>query len=77
MLGILFGIAFIFHQVGSFISSNVAGQIVEKTHSYDLLWSIDIILCIVASLSVYALNRNQEPRKEDRQFSGTIAPIHS
>ena len=77
MLGILFGIAFIFHQVGSFISSNVAGQIVEKTHSYDLLWSIDIILCIVASLSVYALNRNQEPRKTDRQFSGTIAPIHS
>lgn len=76
MLGILFGIAFIFHQLGSFISSNVAGQIVEKTQSYDLLWSIDIILCLVASLSVYALNRNQEPKKAGRQYAGTIATAH-
>ncbi len=77
MLGILFGCAFIFHQLGSFISSNVAGQIVKKTQSYDLLWSIDIILCLLASMSVYALNRNQAPRKAGRAFTGTIAPAHS
>ena len=55
MLGILFGCAFIFHQVGSFISSNVAGIIVDTTKSYNLLWCIDIALCLLAAVIVYAL----------------------
>lgn len=73
MLGILFGCAFIFHQLGSFVSSNVAGLIVDKTQSYDLLWSIDIILCLLASLSVYALGREKAHHRTSKTFAGTVS----
>ncbi len=76
MLGILFGFAFISHQVGSFISSNVAGQIVSITGSYDLLWSVDIILCLLSSASVYALgSTDSKLHKISKNFSQrTIQP---
>ncbi len=73
MLGILFGCAFIFHQLGSFVSSNVAGLIVDKTQSYDLLWSIDIILCMLASFSVYALGREKAQHRTSKTFAGTVS----
>ena len=73
MLGILFGCAFIFHQLGSFLSSNVAGLIVDKTQSYDLLWSIDIILCMLASFSVYALGREKAHHRTSKTFAGTVS----
>ena len=77
MLGILFGCAFIFHQLGSFISSNVAGMIVDRTQSYDLLLSIDIILCLFASVSVYAMGKEKKQQKITKNFSENITPVHS
>ncbi|WP_051639186.1 MFS transporter [Succinivibrio dextrinosolvens] len=77
MLGILFGCAFIFHQLGSFVSSNVAGLIVDKTQSYDLLWSIDIILCLLASLSVYALGREKTHHRTTKTFAGTVSTANT
>ncbi len=65
MLGILFGVAYISHQLGSFISSSVAGQIVQLTNSYNLLWTIDILLCVMSGICVYALNKGKDLHKKD------------
>lgn len=45
-LGTLFGVAFLFHQLGSFVSAWIGGLTVAATGGYTLIWCIDAALCL-------------------------------
>lgn len=49
-MSMLFGIAFLSHQVGSFLGSWLAGRVYDSTGSYDLIWWSAILLGILASI---------------------------
>lgn len=51
----LFGLAFLTHQCGAFLSAWLGGLVVESVGSYDLLWMIDAILAFVAATVSYAV----------------------
>jgi len=49
-LGMLFGIAFFSHQIGSFLGVWLAGIMFERTGSYDVVWWLSIVLGIASAL---------------------------
>ncbi len=49
-LGMLFGVAFFSHQVGSFLGVWLGGVLFERTGSYDLVWWFSIALGILSAL---------------------------
>lgn len=49
-LGILFGTAFLFHQIGAFFSGWLGGILLEKTGGYDLIWISSMVLSLLAGL---------------------------
>lgn len=49
-LGVLFGIAFLFHQTGAFLSSWLGGICVAATGNYILIWCVSIALSLGAAL---------------------------
>lgn len=49
-LSTLSGIAFLFHQVGSFIGIWIAGYLFDATGSYGLMWLLTIVLGVAAAL---------------------------
>lgn len=46
----LFGIVMLTHQVGGFLGAWLGGRVFEATGSYDLVWYIDIMLAVGATL---------------------------
>lgn len=52
-LGTLFGVAFLFHQMGSFVSAWVGGLTVTATGGYTLIWCIDAVLCLAAAACAF------------------------
>ena len=52
-LGTLFGVAFLFHQVGSFVSAWIGGLTVTATGGYTLIWCIDAVLCVAAAVLAF------------------------
>ena len=52
-LGTLFGVAFLFHQVGSFVSAWIGGLTVAATGGYTLIWCIDAALCVAAAVFAF------------------------
>lgn len=52
-LGTLFGVAFLFHQVGSFVSAWIGGLAVTATAGYTLIWGIDAALCVAAAVFAF------------------------
>ena len=67
-VGLLLGTAFVFHQIGSFISIWLGG-ILGSNGQYMLLWIIGGALSIAAALLCYTVNepRSGKPKKEDAQ----------
>jgi MFS family permease len=55
-LGALFGIAFLFHQVGAFFSSWLGGIIVAKTGGYDLYWIVSMIFTAGAAALAFCVD---------------------
>jgi predicted MFS family arabinose efflux permease len=49
-LATLFGIVFLFHQVGSFLGIWAGGYLYDLTKSYELIWIITIALGVIAAL---------------------------
>jgi MFS family permease len=49
-LSTLIGIAFLFHQVGSFLGVWIGGYLFDTTGSYQLMWTLTIALGILAGL---------------------------
>ena len=49
-LSMLAGIAFLFHQLGSFAGGWLGGWVYDQTGSYDLVWKVSILLSLIAAL---------------------------
>lgn len=48
-MGFLFGITYVCHQIGAFISSWLGGIFIGSMGNYELIWIIDIALCSMAA----------------------------
>ena len=57
-LGFLFGITFIGHQLGGFLSSWLGGIFISQSGNYEIVWMIDVILCAIAAAASYAIKNN-------------------
>ncbi len=49
-MGMLFGIVFLSHQVGAFLGVWLGGKLYDATGSYDSVWTIAIVLGVVAAI---------------------------
>jgi MFS family permease len=58
-LSTLTGIAFLFHQVGSFIGVWIGGYLFDATGSYQLVWILTIALGVLAALVNLPINDRQ------------------
>ena len=61
-LATLTGIAFLFHQVGSFLGVWIAGYLFDATGSYRLMWILTIALGVLAGLVNLPINDRQIAR---------------
>ena len=59
-LGFLFGITFVCHQIGGFLSSWLGGVFITNSGNYQAIWLIDIALCAMAAAVSYAIRRRPE-----------------
>ena len=57
-LGFLFGISFVCHQIGGFLSSWLGGVFIERSGNYTAIWTIDVALCALAALAGYRIQKN-------------------
>ena len=55
-MGMLFGLAFVAHQLGSFVGIYAAGHVFDLFGAYDLVWWAAIVMGFVASLLNYPIN---------------------
>jgi uncharacterized membrane protein len=51
----LYGIAFLFHQVGAFLGGWLGGKVYDITGSYDLVWFISIGLGLFGAIINYPI----------------------
>ncbi len=58
----LTGIAFLFHQVGSFLGIGLAGFLFDTTGSYTVMWILTIAMGIVAGILNYPIDDRQIER---------------
>jgi len=61
-MGLLYGIVFLSHQVGSFFGAYLGGVFKEVYGSYDYAWYVSIALSIFAGLIHLPINENQVKR---------------
>lgn len=54
----LFGIVFLSHQVGGFLSSYLGGLCLTMTGSYQLIWDADILLALGAAAVSFAIRKS-------------------
>lgn len=54
-MALLFGITFVGHQIGGFISSWLGGIFISSSGNYTTIWLMDIALCALASLVSYRI----------------------
>jgi MFS family permease len=62
-LSTLTGIAFFFHQVGSFLGIEIAGWLFDTTGSYTVMWLLTIAMGIVAGILNYPIDDRQIDRR--------------
>ena len=62
-LSTLSGIAFLFHQVGSFLGVWIAAYLFDTTGSYNLMWMLTIGMGIAAALINWPINEHQIMRE--------------
>ncbi|MFN7087030.1 MAG: MFS transporter [Burkholderiales bacterium] len=58
-LATLTGIAFLFHQIGSFLGIGIAGYLFDATGSYHLMWMLTIAMGVAAALINLPINDRQ------------------
>ena len=54
-MGFLFGITFVCHQIGGFISSWLGGILINSYGNYHMIWYIDIATCALAAFVSYRI----------------------
>lgn len=57
-LGVLFGIAYLAHQVGAFLSAWLGGLTLEMTHSYATIWLLSMLLSALATVLIALTKEN-------------------
>lgn len=62
-LATLTGIAFFFHQVGSFLGIGLAGYLYDTTGSYTLMWILTIAMGIIAGVMNYPIDDREIERR--------------
>jgi MFS family permease len=62
-LSTLSGIAFLFHQIGSFFGVGIAGYLFDATGSYRLMWMLTIGMGVVAAILNFPIDDRQIMRK--------------
>jgi predicted MFS family arabinose efflux permease len=55
-LSTLFGLIFITHQIGAFLSTWLGGVIMDSTGSFFLMWVIDACLSMFAAIISFKIN---------------------
>lgn len=55
-LGVLFGVVFLFHQIGSFFSAWLGGEFVVVTGSYIVIWSVSAVLSLCAMIVSFCIS---------------------
>jgi MFS family permease len=61
-LGMLSGLVFFSHQVGSFLGVWLGGKLFDATGSYNTIWGICILLGVVAALCHFPIDERSLPR---------------
>jgi len=55
-IGMLLGVSFVFHQIGSFISTWLGGIIISNSGSFNLIWVLGGALAGAAAILSYTVN---------------------
>ena len=63
-MSMLYGIAFLFHQVGAFLGGWLGGKVYDVTGSYDIVWYISIALGVFGAIINYPIEENTVTRLE-------------
>ena len=63
-MSMLYGIAFLFHQVGAFLGGWLGGKVYDVTGSYDIVWYISIALGVFGAIINYPIEEKTIPRLE-------------
>lgn len=56
----LFGIVYLVHQIGAFFSAWAGGICLQLTASYNSVWYIDILLCLMAGIACFDIRRTDQ-----------------
>jgi predicted MFS family arabinose efflux permease len=68
-LSMLGGIAFLFHQLGSFFGGWLGGWLYDRTGSYDLVWQIAIALSLMAAVLNWPIREQPVERLREAQVN--------
>ena len=63
-MSMLYGIAFLFHQVGAFLGGWLGGKVYDVTGSYDIVWYISIVLGVFGAIINYPIEEKTVTRLE-------------
>ena len=63
-MSMLYGIAFLFHQVGAFLGGWLGGMVYDVTGSYDIVWYISIALGVFGAIINYPIEEKTISRLE-------------
>jgi MFS family permease len=63
-MSMLYGIAFLFHQVGAFLGGWLGGKVYDVTGSYDIVWYISIALGVFGAIINYPIEEKTVSRLE-------------
>jgi MFS family permease len=63
-MSMLYGIAFLFHQVGAFLGGWLGGKVYDVTGSYDIVWYISIALGVLGAILNYPIEEKMIARLE-------------
>ena len=68
-LGLLYGIVFLSHQIGSFLGAYLGGLFYELYSSYDYVWYMSIALSLFAAIIHLPINEEPVLRSEAPQIN--------
>ena len=63
-LSMLYGVAFLSHQVGSFLGAWLGGYVYDHFANYDLMWWMTILTGVMAFILNWAIREDDKPEQE-------------